>query len=170
MADPVTWFAAASAASGLVSGASARAQGQAAAASYDSQASADEYNATALDQQADFANLNAGAREDMLIRRGRQTNGKLYASLAQSGVDTTTGSSALVQEQSADAAMVDALTAQYEGIVQAHGYNAQATQDRYQAEVARMNAGTARTSGNVGLAAGLLQGVANATSGFLKVK
>lgn len=150
-----------------VAGASASAlgsvvKGNADAANFNAQAQADDYNAEVAKRNADQARLSAGAREDALRRRAAQVLGGQRAAVAQSHLVGSEGSLALVQEQSHDAAELDALMVRYEGNLQAKGFGEQATLDTYSAQVARGNARVARAGGYFGAAASLLQGGATA--------
>lgn len=148
--------------------AGAAADAQAKAASYNADATANDYNADRLREQAQIALQQAGVREDAVSRKGRAVLGTQRAALAQSHLDSSTGSLALVQEQSADNAGLDALMIRYEGNLQARGVTAQADVENFKGRVARMNAGGARRGGYIGAATSLLQGVSSAyTSGYL---
>lgn len=156
--EPVSWAMMASAAVGAVG---SIVSGNAQAAGYDARSTADQYEADRLREQATIAYQQAGSREDMQRRRAREILGGQRAAFAQSGVDPGSGSAALVQEQSADDAELDALTIRYEGSLAARGYGAQAEQADYSARVNRMQGKTARRAGYVGALANVLQGGAN---------
>ena len=122
----------------LASGAAAqRAQREAAAAH--------DYNAAVAEQNADQAFKLADAQEAIQRRKARMALGGQAAQIAESGV-TNTGSAVAVAKQSAANAELDSLLIQYHGEMQARGYEAMATSEKYAADVARANARSARSA------------------------
>lgn len=152
MADPVTWMFVASAVVGAVG---AVAQGNAASAQAKTEAAAHDYNAAELRTHADIVSQQAGAKEDVQRRNAAQQLGLLNAAAAQSGIGTQ-GSAATVSRESAINAEMDALNIRYEGTVERRGLLAQSKLSGYQAQGARMNAKTAKTSGYINAASSAL--------------
>jgi hypothetical protein len=134
--------------------------GQAQKANAQAQAQAADYNAEVQAQNAQVARTNAGAQEDALRQKQRLQLARGRAAAVQSGFDSSTGSLDLLQQQSADRAEVDAQMIRYEGELQARGYIAQSTLDRYGGEVSRMNATLANRASYVGAGTSLLQSAA----------
>lgn len=158
----------------LVAGTALKAAGAAADArarsdSLNADATAHDYNADRLREQAEIVQQQAGVREDAVSRKGRAVMGMQRATLAGSGLDSSTGSLALVQEQSADNAGLDALMIRYQGNLEARGINAQATLEQYQGRVSRANAQAARRGGYIGVATSLLQGASKGYSGGMSL-
>lgn len=134
-------------------------------------AQTDNYNAQARmqEREADLQTENsriawqqAGSREDMARQRARKIMAINRANLSQSGIDSSTGSAALLQEQTHDDLEVDALMVRYEGALNARGFSAQSDLTRMGAAASRMNAGNARSSGYISATGQLLSGAAGA--------
>lgn len=104
-------------------------QGQVMRAESDAAASVAEGNARAARQQA-------GVREDLIRRHNRFKLGEQRAAAVQSGFDPNTGSLAELQGDSAGALEFDALTARYEGQLQALSFDTQAQNLRRQGKAA----------------------------------
>lgn len=132
-------------------------QGQAAEATYKSQAQAADYNATIQSQNATVARQQAAAREEAQRRRTRQILGEQRAAIGQAGIGLG-GSAADVYGQSAANAELDALNIRYEGELDARGLLAQSELTRYEAKADRMNAKSAKRAGYVNTASALLSG------------
>lgn len=120
------------------------------------QAQAQEYNAAVAAQNAEIARRNAGAKEDAFRSESRQFLAKQRAAAVQTGFDSATGSMALLLEQSADFAEVDALMIRRSGEQEARGFSEQAILDGYGAGVSRSNASAARRAGYVSASSTLL--------------
>lgn len=132
-------------------------QGNAAAASYNSQAQANEYNARIQRSQAEETARQAGAREDLQRRQARAVMGRQLAGTAQAGVGLT-GSSADLFRQSLVDAETDALNIRYEGEQTRVGLLNQANLQDWEAATARGNAKTARRAGYLSAAGALASG------------
>ena len=159
------------AASAAVSAVGAIQQGQAQKASYDSQAQANEYNAKVQENNAiyarnnaDSANQQASAKEELQRRRFAAVQGQANAGVAQSGTGFG-GSNADVLKQNAINAELDALNIRYEGDLQSKGLmqtasnnEAQAGLDRFQASAARQNGDNAVTGSYLSAGSNLLAG------------
>jgi hypothetical protein len=158
MADPVTLMVvstAVSAVGALQAGAAAEAQAKA-------QADANAYNARVKEIQAGVEREAAGRREEQQRRKARQVLGEQRAALVQSGVGMM-GSALDIEEQSATAAELDALSIRYEGEMAAKGllYDAEAEKFEGRANLAAgknaktasyLKAGSAILSGGTDIA------------------
>lgn len=161
MAAPMMVLAAAAAVKAI----GAVTAGNSQAAGYNASAASHDFTADRLDENAQIAYQQAGVREDAQRRKGHQVLGQQRAAFAQSGIDSTSGSSALVQEQSADETNLDALYMRYEGNLQARGLKTQAEQERYGGRIDRMNARTAKVGGYMGAATSALSFAASYARG-----
>jgi hypothetical protein len=139
MADPVSWIAIASSAVGAVGSIY---QGNAAASQANYQARVAEQNQTTARQQAN-------AKEELIRRQNARQLGEQRAAAAQSGFDPSSGSLLRIQGESAGNTELDALTARYEGQMQALSFGNEAAGLRTQAK-------SARTSGLLNAAGSLL--------------
>lgn len=133
-----------------------------------SQSSADKQQAAALDRNANLSDQQAQQvyaqnveREETQRAQSAQTLGQQRAAIAQSGFDPSSGSALDTQVQSARNAELDALQTRYQGILQGTSLQDQATQQRYQASVARSNARGALTTGFLSAAGSALGGFAS---------
>lgn len=140
-------------------------QGNAAAASYDSQANADKYNAQIASQNADIVSQQAAAQEATQRRKAALVAGEQRAAQAQSGL-AFTGSALDVAQQSAANAELDALNIRYEGQLKRRGLLANAQQDSYGADVAGQNSNSAALGGYLNAGSKILGGTGN----YLKTK
>lgn len=104
-------------------------QGQVAAAEGNAAAGVAEANARVTRQQT-------AVREDLIRRHNRQKLGEQRAAAVQSGFNPNEGSLAELQGESAGALEFDALTARYEGTLQALSFDTQAQSLRRQAKAA----------------------------------
>jgi hypothetical protein len=138
--------------------------------SYNAQARMQEHEADLQVENAKIAWQQAGSREDMARQRARKIMAINRANLAQSGIDASSGSAALLQEQTHDDLEVDALMARYEGSLNARGLTAQSGLTRMGASASRMNAGNARAAGYVSATGQLMQGAAGAYGASTRVK
>jgi hypothetical protein len=116
-----------------------------------SQAAAAEGQANIADQNARTARLQANAREESLRRKSSLQLGEQRAAAAQSGFDSSTGSFAQLQGESASNAELDALTTRYEGQLQSLSF-------QNEAAGLRSNASTARKQGYLNAFGSLTQG------------
>ena len=98
------------------------------------------YNAEMGKANAQQAFMQAGAAEDVQRRRAGVVLGEQRAGFAQSGVDPSSGTGLLVQEQSAHNAELDALNIRYQGLLQGRGLLAQSELDTRQAKIYGQNA------------------------------
>lgn len=115
-----------------------------------SQASADRRDAKIADQNAEIATEQAGARQDMIRREAKKLRGGQRASVGASGI-TMDGSAFDVMEDSAIEAELDALTAGYQGKLEARAYRSEAAAKRY-------HASSSIFEGTVGAGANALSG------------
>lgn len=99
------------------------------------QAAADRRDAAIADQNADIAEDQARARQDMIRREARKLKGAQRAAAGAAGI-TLDGSAFDVMEDSAIEAELDALTAGYEGKLEARAYRSAAAAKRYSARSA----------------------------------
>lgn len=143
---------------------SAAATAASAAASYQSsrnqQASA-EFNAGMSESNAQTTSMQAGAAEEAQRRKSNLVLGEQRAAFAQSGVDPSSGSGLLVQQQSATNAELDALNIRYQGLMQSRGLLAQAGLDRRQGQIFGQNAAWAGVNGALATEGTLLSGKGN---------
>ena len=125
MAGP--WVVPLMVASTAISAIGAIQQGKAAEAQAKAQADANKYNARVKEIQAGVEREAAGRREEQQRRKARQVLGEQRAALVQSGIGMM-GSALDIEEQSATAAELDALSIRYEGELAAKGmlYDAEA--------------------------------------------
>ncbi|KAG1253393.1 hypothetical protein G6F68_011359 [Rhizopus microsporus] len=127
-------------------------QGSGAASGYNQQADASERNATIAENQARQA-YDAGLQNELGQRRSAsQQQADIRASVAESGLDPSSGSALMLQQQSAENLEMDALTTRYQALLQGSAYEQQAPMDRYQAKALRSSARDARRPGRLGAA------------------
>lgn len=107
------------------------------------------YNAAVAEDQANLEILSAGAREAAIRRSARRLQGQQLTALAASGGDISSGSALDVLKDSAVEAELDALTARYEGQLQARS-------QRQGAKLARMQGKQARTASYFSAASSML--------------
>lgn len=124
--DPVTMLVAATATQAVGSVYSGYAQGAQADAA-----------ANAAAQNAEIARQQSAVRETEIRRHNARTLGVQRAAAAQSGFDPNAGSLLALQADSAGAAEQDALTARYEGGLQALSFDGEAASARQSARFAR---------------------------------
>lgn len=103
-------------------------------------------------------------QEDDFRRRARAQRGEQVASIAQSGIGFD-GTGKDLLEQSDINSELDALTIRYEGNLRQKGLLQDASMSAYEAGVARMNKGAARTAGYMGIAGAVASG-ASAYAGY----
>lgn len=155
MADPVTWITIGSTA---ISAMGAMAQGNAQAASYKAQAQAANYNATMNRMNADQTSAEYGQKEIALRQQQEQFLGRQRAAIAETGTGPG-GSGADVMAEDTQHARLDDLTLRYEGQTRRTAYLNQSNLDKYQGQVAYMNAGEASKAGKIGALGAVLSGV-----------
>lgn len=153
--DPLTMTIAATAASAVGS----IQQGNAQAASFKSQAAADDYNAGIARTNADQAN-KVGTQQELSTReKNAQTLGTERAAVGEAGIGGPQGGTiAGVLEQDSVNAELDALGVRYGRDTKAAAYTDESNMDTFNASVARKNASSARTSGFVGALSSVLGG------------
>lgn len=159
--DPISAFLVANAGtiaavSGGVSAVGSYMQGESAASGYRQQADAAERNAEIADVQARQA-YDAGLQNELTQRRSAsQQQSDIRASVAESGLDPSSGSALTLQQQSAENLEMDALTTRYQTLLQGSAYEQEAAMNRYTARTLRGSARDARRSGTLGAATSLL--------------
>jgi len=99
-----------------------------------------EYNAAMGRSNAEMASMQAGAAEEAQRRKAELLLGEQRAAFVQSGVDPSSGTGLLVQNQSARNAEMDALNVRYQGLLQGRGLLAQSQLDTRQAAIYGQNA------------------------------
>jgi hypothetical protein len=144
--------------------------GNAKASSEYSNANAADYNAAVERQRAATALEQGSAREEIQRRQDRQTQGRMTAAIGEAGIVGTTGSAALVQQESAVNTEYKSLTTLYESDLQAKGLTDQANLDNMQATQYRKNARAARTAGYLAAGASLLSSAAQYSGGQTRVQ
>ncbi len=153
-AIPLMIASAAVSAVGSLSAASAQ------AASYRSQETAANYNATVEKQNANAALAASSANELQQRQQNDQRMGIERARVAESAGGFT-GTNVGVLSQNAANLELSALNTRYGGAMQARNFLTQSSLDQYQASVARSNAKRASDSGWIGALGGALGTVAN---------
>lgn len=163
--DPISAFlvsnaGAIAAVSGGVGALGSVMQGSGAASGYNQQADAADRNAQIADTQARQA-YDAGLQNELAQRRSAsQQQSNVRAAVAESGLDPSTGSALMLQQQSAENLEMDALTTRYQTLLQANSYEQQAAMDRYTAKTLRASGRDAKQSGLFGAATSLLTSAA----------
>lgn len=147
MADPVSMTLIAAAASKAVGSIVEGNAGSAAA----------KANARIAGQNADIARAQGYAREESFRRRSRMELGEQAASIAQSGVDPTSGSALRTANQSATNAELDAMNIRYEGLMHGLGFDREAALERARAKQARIG-------GYMGAVASILGGASDVSA------
>ena len=131
------------------------------AAGYNQQAKAEERNAQMSDIQARQA-YDAGVQNELSQRRNAsQQQADIRASVAESGLDPSSGSAMLLQQQSAENLEMDALTTRYQSLLEGRAYEQQGVMDRYSAAALRASARSAKKAGTMTAATGILTSAAN---------
>lgn len=136
-------------------------QASAGAASQRNAAAAADYNATVNWQNAENARLAANANEEQERREAAMKKGSQIASLAENGIDLSSGTGTDLVNQSSLNTEMNALNIRYQGALQARAYESGATLDDFQARNARSNADSIETAGYIGAAGSVLSGVGN---------
>lgn len=116
-------------------------------------AAQNSYAARVAEQNQVIARQQSNAREELIRREMAQRLGQQRAAAAQSGFDPSTGSMLALQGESAGNAELEALTARYEGQLQAISFGNEAAGYRSQAKAAR-------TTGYLNAAGSLLSSAA----------
>lgn len=101
------------------------------------QAAQNTYAARVAEQNQTIARQQTNAREELIRREMAQRLGQQRAAAAQSGFDPSTGSLLSMQGESAGNAELEALTARYEGQLQALSFGNEAAGYRSQAKASR---------------------------------
>lgn len=140
-------------------------QGEAQSNAMKAQADANNYNATIARNNADAANQQASAKEDLQRRHFAQIQGEANADIAQNNVGFL-GSSEDVLKQNAINAELDALNVRYQGQQQSAGLVAQSQLDDFNASQNRINASNAKTASYIGAGASLLSGLGTASYNY----
>lgn len=135
-------------------------QGNAQAANYQAQAAAERRNADIDRLNAQATAQQAAQAEDAQRRKARQIGGMQRAALAQNATGDG-GTNALVIQQSATDAEMDALNMRYEGEMRRRGLLNDAAGKDYNARILKKNASQARTAGFIGAGTSLLKGGAD---------
>ena len=143
----------------VVSAAGSIQQGNAAAASYNSQAAASDYNAAINTQNADAAGKEGTQRELMTRTQQALQMGEARAAAGEAGIGGAQGSSlGTALEQDSVNAELNALGVRYERDTQRNAYLEQSAMNTYDAGVARMNAKSAKKSGYMGALSSVFNG------------
>lgn len=125
-------------------------------AGLEAQRDAAKMNADAKTQEAQVALQQANLEEEAQRKEARRVMGEQRAAIAQAGTGMLSSTNLRLVGESAVAAEQDALNIRYGGMLQAHGLLTQASQYRYEAEVADAMRGPTRAAGYIGAAAGAL--------------
>lgn len=148
-------MAVATVASGAMSAVGAIQQGEAQSNAQKAQADVNRYNAIVARNNAESANQQASAKEDLQRRHFAQVQGEAKAAIAQSNTGFL-GTNDDLLRQNAINAELDALNIRYEGQQRASGLMAQSQIDDFNASQNRINASNASTAGYMGAGANLL--------------
>lgn len=95
------------------------------------------YNAMQADRQAKESIQRGGTQALKLVGRGRMFAGAQDVALADSGIQTDTGSAAMLRERTKELVELDALEIRKQAYLEAWGYESQAIQYRAQAKFTR---------------------------------
>jgi len=155
MAGP--WVVPLMVASTAISAIGAIQQGKAAEAQAKAQADANAYNARVKEIQAGVEREAAGRREEQQRRKARQVLGEQRAGLAQAGIGMM-GSALDIEEQSATAAELDALTIRYEGEMAAKGLMYDAEAEKFEGRAALAAGKNAKTASYLKTGSAILSG------------
>ncbi len=136
---------------GAIQQADAQAEQQRAAAQ------AAEYNATVARNNAVLANQQASEQQQAQLRKFGQVQGAAKAGIAQSGIGFAGTADDLLSQNNLNN-QLDLMTIAFQGENQSRGLLAQADQQKYQAQQARMNADNIQTGGYLSAGANLLSG------------
>lgn len=139
-------------------------QGKAARDAGESQAQREEYNAGVAEMQAKDAIARGHEQEGHLRSQVRQVIGGQRAALAAQGVDVGMGSALDVQADSARSGELDALTLRNNAKREAWGFQVEAQDRRYAADIARRTGQQAYTASKWGAANAILGTGANLMS------
>ncbi len=119
---------------------------------------ANEYNAAVNRSRAETSSLVYGQQEERQRRAAAAAIGEAKAGIGESGLGFG-GSNADVLRQQEVLAELDALNVRYEGQLERHSYQSQATLDSYYGRADSAGAKQARLGSYVGAAGALLSGV-----------
>jgi hypothetical protein len=122
-------------------------EGNARADQLNQQGAVSDYNAQIAEQNAVIAWQQGTAREAQVRNRARQILGSQAANLAESGLDSGSGSALAMAKQSATNAELDSLNTLYGADLRARGYKMQAENEKYQGNLSHAGAGSARAMG-----------------------
>jgi hypothetical protein len=137
--------------------------GKAQSASYKSQQSAANYNATVNRDNAMSAEAAGSANELAMRRQNDQILGKERASAIE-GTGSTSGTTAGVLAQNGADLELNALNERYRSTMQGRGLLAAGQLDEFQANVAGQNASAARSASYIGAASSALSSFSNYSS------
>ena len=160
--DPITALAIGSAAFSAIG---AIQQGNAAAASEQSQANAMRYQAETNRQRATLALQQGNQQEESKRRDNRRAMGNLRAGLVENGIGLESGTGADLVAESSLNSELDALNIRYGAQLNAQGLQQQAVSDDYSASAATARSKNARTAGYLGAGAALLTGAGQVYQG-----
>lgn len=161
--DPITALAIGSAAFSAIG---AIQQGNAAAASEQSQANAMRYQAETNRQRAVLALQQGNQQEEAKRRENRRAMGNLRAGLVENGIGLEGGTGADLVAESSLNSELDALNIRYNAQLNAQGLQQQAVSDDYSASAAMARSKNARTAGLIGAGAAVLTGAGQVYQGY----
>lgn len=134
-------------------------QGKTAAANYNAQAAADDYNADINKQNASSAGQEGTQRELMTRTQQALQMGEARAAVGEAGIGGPAGGSiATSLEQDSVNAELNALGVRYDRDTRSNAFLEQSAMDTYNAGVNRMNAKAAKTGGVIGALTSVLGG------------
>lgn len=125
------------------------------------QQAAADFNARALQQQAQEARRQSGYRQEAQQRAARKMLSTQRAALLQSGMGLT-GSAGMSLEQGTILAELDKLALAYEGDIQARGFLQQSAAERFKKRVLADQKDTVRAQVPFNMATSALQGYSTA--------
>ena len=116
------------------------------------------YNAAQLEEQGRFALQSSSQRAALQRQRSREALSTQRVAMVQNGLDPTSGTAAFVTEQSMRDAELDALQQEYEGLMQARGYDAQAAVTRAEGKFKKRQANLSAVGKIIGATGSYLSG------------
>jgi len=143
----------------VVSAMGAKQQADAQAKQADYQAQVARNNEIIAQQQANAARQAGAVEAQTQDYKSRQIAGTQKAILGASGVDIESGSPLAIQQSQAELARLDALTVQSNAERKAWGFDVEASNQKAQAGLYRMQASDARAAGKTAVLASLIGGV-----------
>jgi hypothetical protein len=141
-------------------------QAQSSNASYEAQVAAN--NATIAQQNADYARKAGEAKAQQQSLAGAQQQGMIRAAIGANNVDVNSGSAEDVQSSQRELTNLGTQTTMNNALLQAYGYQSQATSYSAQSQLYNAEADQAITGSYISAAGGLLGGASSGSGGLGK--